>query len=185
MEKIFHLALTAFLLIPLWVGAAQAESKSPPPTKTQPQKGTLGIQDGSNVHLEYTLSDDKGKLLETNKGKDPLTYTHGQQQIIPGLEKALAGMHVGESKRVTVPPEQAYGPVNPNAITEVSKERIPPEALKVGAELVSQTKTGQVMPVRVKEIKEKTVVLDLNHPFAGKTLVFDVKVLNILPSKAK
>lgn len=185
MEKIFRLALMALVLIPLWTGTAQAQPQSPPPTKSQPQKEALAIQDGSKVHLEYTLSDDKGKLLETNKGKEPLIYTQGQQQIIPGLEKALVGMHVGESKRVAVPPEQAYGPINPNATAEVPKERIPPDALKVGAELVSQTKTGQVMQVRVKEIKEKTVVLDLNHPLAGKTLVFDVKVLNVLSSKAK
>lgn len=185
MKKIFRLALTAFLLIPWWVGAAQAEPKSPPPVKAQPQKEVIGIQDGSKVHLEYSLSDDKGKLIDTNKGKDPLIYTHGQKQIIPGLEKALSGMHVGENKRVTVPPEQAYGPINPKAVAEVPKERIPADALKVGAELVSQAKTGQVMPVRVKEVKEKTVVLDLNHPLAGKTLVFDVKVLNIESSKAK
>ena len=139
------------------------------------------VQDGSVVSLQYSLSGEDGKLIETNKGKDPLKYTHGRQQIVPGLEKEITGMKVGGEKKVKVDPEEAYGPVNAKAFQELPKEQIPPDGLKVGAILTAKGPQGQTIPVRIHEIKEKTVVVDLNHPMAGKTLVFDVKVLDIQP----
>lgn len=145
----------------------------------QKAKETKAIADGSQVSLEYTLSDDEGKMIESNKGKEPLVYTHGNGQIIPGLEKQLLGMKVGGAKHVTVKPEDAYGPVNPKAFQEISKANVPPEALKVGATLMARSTQGQAFPVRVHEIKDKTVVMNFNHPLAGKTLAFDVKVLDI------
>ena len=141
------------------------------------------VKDGMSVSFDYTLKDTDGKIIETSKGKSPLTYTHGQKQMIPGLEKQLTGMKVGDEKNVRVKPEEAYGPINKNAFQEVPKEKIPANGLKVGAMLASKTADGQVIPVRVAEIKEKTVVVDMNHPMAGKTLVFDVKIVDIqLPS---
>jgi FKBP-type peptidyl-prolyl cis-trans isomerase SlyD len=142
------------------------------------------VKDGSVVSLQYSLSEEDGKLIETNKGKDPLKYTQGNRQIIPGLEKVLAGMKVGGEKRVKVKPEDAYGVVSAKAFQEVPKEQIPANGLKVGATLSAKGPQGQEIPVRVYEIKEKTVVLDLNHPMAGKTLLFDVKILDIQPSAA-
>ena len=150
-----------------------------PQASAQKPKEESVVKDGSVVSLEYTLSDEKGKPLESNKGKEPLKYIHGQKQIIPGLEKELSGMKVGGEKHVQVKPEEAYGVVNPKAFQEVPKEKIPPDGLKVGATLMAKSPQGQSQPVRVAEIKEKTVVLDLNHPLAGKTLTFDVKVLDI------
>ena len=143
------------------------------------------VKDGSVVSLQYTLSGEDGKTIESNKGKEPLKYTHGSQQIVPGLEKNLAGMKMGEEKRVKVKPEEGYGPVDPKGFQEFPKEKIPSEALKVGTVLMARGPQGQQVPVRVHEIKEKTVVLDLNHPMAGKTLVFDVKVLDIQPAAAQ
>jgi FKBP-type peptidyl-prolyl cis-trans isomerase SlyD len=140
------------------------------------------VKDGTVVSLEYTLSGDDGKAIETNKGKDPLKYTQGSHQIVPGLEKGLAGMKVGEERRVKVKPEEGYGPVDPKGFQEFPKEKIPSEGLKVGAVLMAKGPQGQQVPVRVHEIKDKTVVLDLNHPMAGKTLVFDVKVLDVQPA---
>ncbi|MEK6664867.1 MAG: peptidylprolyl isomerase [candidate division NC10 bacterium] len=137
------------------------------------------IENGAKVQLEYTLKDDGGKVLDSNKGRDPLTYTQGQKQIIPGLEQALSGMRAGDEKKVTVKPADAYGEVNPNAVTEVPKEMLPPDALKVGTELVAQSQGGDRRIVRIKEVREQTVVIDLNHPLAGKTLFFDVKVLGV------
>lgn len=145
------------------------------------------IKDGSLVSLQYTLTGEDGKTIESNKGKEPLKYVHGQRQMIPGLEKELSGMKVGQEKHVTVKPEDAYGPVNQAAFQEIPKEKIPAEKLKemkVGAVVPAQTPDGQVVPVRVHEIKEKTIVFDGNHPMAGKTLVFDVKVLDIQPWQA-
>ena len=142
------------------------------------------VKDGSVVSLQYSLSEEDGKLIESNKGKDPLKYTHGSKQIVPGLEKELAGMKIGGEKRVKVKPEDAYGAVNSKAFQEVPKEQIPANGLKIGATLAAKGPHGQEIPVRIHEIKEKTVVLDLNHPMAGKTLLFDIKILDIQPSVA-
>ena len=133
------------------------------------------------VQLEYTLSDDAGKVLDSNKGQQPLTYTQGDQQLIAGLEKQLVGLRAGQEKKVVLKPDEAFGPVDPSAQTEVPKEALPPDALVVGAQLMARNAAGEERPVVVKEIKDKTVVVDLNHPLAGKTLVFDIKVLGIEP----
>src|SRR2546429_5163034 len=143
----------------------------------QNNKDEKVIKDGSVVSLQYTLSGDDGKTIESNKSKEPLKYTQRQHQIIPGLEKELTGMKVGGEKRIKVKPEDAYGPIDPKAIQEFPKEKIPPEGQKVGAILTARGPQGQAIPVKVKEVQEKTVVLDMNHPMAGKTLVFDIKVL--------
>lgn len=140
------------------------------------------VKDGMMVSLDYTLKGTDGKLIETNKGKEPLKYIHGQKTMIPGLERELTGMKVGGEKHVTVKPEDAYGKVNPNAVQEVPKEKIPPNALKVGAVLAARGPEGMVMQMTVREVKEKTVVVDMNHPMAGKTLVFDVKIVDIQPA---
>ena len=137
------------------------------------------IREGSQVALEYTLSDEAGTVIESNKGKQPMSYIHGKSQIIPGLEKELSGMKVGEEKKILVKPEDGYGPVNPDAFQEVPKDKLPPEALKVGTTLMAQGPQGQGIPVRVHEIKDTTVIMDFNHPMAGKTLSFDVKVSEI------
>jgi FKBP-type peptidyl-prolyl cis-trans isomerase SlyD len=102
--------------------------------------------------------------------------------LIPGLEKELTGMKVGSEKHVTVKPEEGYGLVNKEAFQELPKEKIPPEGQKVGAILTGQGPQGQPIKARVHEVKEKTVVVDFNHPMAGKTLVFDVTVVDIQPA---
>ena len=137
------------------------------------------VKDGLMVSLHYTLKSADGQVIETSKGKEPIKYVHGQKMMIPGLEKELTGMKVGSEKHVTVKPEDAYGPVNKNAFQEVPKEKLPPNGLKVGAILAAKSPEGRVVPMRVHQIKEKTVVMDMNHPMAGKTLVFDVKVVDI------
>jgi len=139
------------------------------------------IEKGSTVRIEYTVTDEQGKLLDTNKGRKALEFTHGQQQMIPGIEHELLGMHPGEEKQLVVKPEDGYGAVDPTAQTEVPRDAIPPEAQEVGKQLLARTRTGEQRLVMVKEVKEQTVVLDLNHPLAGKTLHVDVKVLGVDP----
>jgi FKBP-type peptidyl-prolyl cis-trans isomerase 2 len=134
------------------------------------------------VSFDYTLTDDGGKVIDSSKGKEPMNYTHGKGQIIPGLEREMVGMAAGAEKKVTVKPEDAYGPVNPQAFQEVPKDKLPPDALKVGIVLTAQGPQGQAVPVRVHEIKEKTVVMDFNHPLAGKTLSFDIKITAVKPA---
>lgn len=157
--------------------SAQAES--------QEGGSPMTVSDGKTISMEYTLTlENQNDVLDSNVGGEPLTFTQGTHQIIPGLENALEGMKEGESKTVTVKPAQAYGEVDPQAILEVPIEQIPSEARKVGAQL--QGKDGQGRPVhpKVKEVKDQVVVLDLNHPLAGKTLQFDVKILDIQAATA-
>jgi FKBP-type peptidyl-prolyl cis-trans isomerase SlyD len=137
------------------------------------------ISDGKTISMEYTLTLEDKKVLDTNVGGDPLNFTQGSHQIIPGLETALEGMKVGESKQVTVAPEQGYGAINPKAIQEVPLENIPENARKVGAQLQGKDAQGRMVQARVSDVKEQVVMLDYNHPLAGKTLLFDVKILNI------
>ena len=104
--------------------------------------------------------------------------------MIPGLEKALTGMKIGDERHVIVRPEDAYGKINPNAVQEVPKEKIPANALRVGSVLSARSPTGTVVAMTVRQINENTVLMDLNHPMAGKTLVFDIKVLDIDPAQS-
>jgi FKBP-type peptidyl-prolyl cis-trans isomerase SlyD len=165
-RALFYLAIVAVLLLSTRLIGETAETEAQ-------------IREGSQVALEYTLSDEAGTVIESNKGKQPMSYIHGKSQIIPGLEKELSGMKVGEEKKIQVKPEDGYGPVNPDAFQEVSKDKLPPEALKVGTMLMAQGPRGQGIPVRVHEIKDTTVIMDFNHPMAGKTLSFDVKIYEI------
>jgi FKBP-type peptidyl-prolyl cis-trans isomerase SlyD len=149
--------------------------------ETAAQSGELPstVSAGRRVSVEYTLTLDDQTVFETNVGEKPLTYTHGEGKMVPGLEKALEGMAVGDTKQVTVTPAEGYGPVDPEAVQEVEKQRLPPEALHVGAQLAGTLPDGRMVYPRVAAIKTDTVVLDFNHPLAGKTLHFDVKILAI------
>ena len=102
---------------------------SPAPTvNLQP---ATSVQQGVLVSIEYTLTDEAGKVIESNVGKEPLTYIHGAGQIVRGLEKELAGMKVGEQKKIQVKPEEGYGLPDPNAVQEILKDKIPAEAQQV------------------------------------------------------
>lgn len=133
---------------------------------------------GKVISLEYTVKLQDDQVVDTNVGKEPLTYTQGANQIIAGVETAVEGMTVGETKHVTVAAADAYGARDPEAYQEVPKEKVPQD-IKVGAQLHGKDANGRVVRPVVAEVKDDTVVLDFNHPLAGETLVFDLKVLNI------
>ena len=137
------------------------------------------IIDGKQVSLEYTLTLEDKSQVDSNVGKDPLVFTQGAHEIIPGLEKKLSGLKVGDSKQIEVSPEEGYGPVDPQRKQEVEATKIPEDARKVGAKLTGRGPDGRMVFAQVKEINGETVVLDLNHPLAGKKLFFDIKVLKI------
>jgi len=148
-----------------------------------PEAGASGpstITKGSSVAFEYTLTVEGGnEILDSNVGGPPLTYKHGAGEIIPGLEKAMEGMKVGESKHVVVAPEDAYGPVIEQAIIKVEKEKLPAEVRKAGSPVMLNTPDGRSLRGVVTEVGESEATVDFNHPLAGKTLVFDVKIVEI------
>ncbi len=142
----------------------------------------VAIGSNMDVALEYTLTVD-GAVVDSTEGKDPFHYIQGRKQVIVGLERQLQGLHVGDSKELTVTPEEGYGVIDPSAIVEVSNARLPQDAKPtVGMILRGLNPDGKSFRATVKEVKDQSVVLDLNHPLAGKTLTFNVKVLEIKPA---
>jgi FKBP-type peptidyl-prolyl cis-trans isomerase SlyD len=132
------------------------------------------------VSMNYTLKDEKGNVLDTSEGKEPLDFLYGKGMIIPGLEKALEGKEKGDSLKVTVEPEEGYGTYNEQAIGEVSKDNFQ-EGMepKVGMQVQAQDPNGNVQIFTITEIKDETVMLDGNHPLAGQTLYFDVDIADV------
>ena len=134
------------------------------------------IAAGNEVSFEYTLSV-SGEVVESSEGKAPLTYTQGGGQILPALEAELAGLQAGDEKSVSLSAEDGYGEVNPEAFQEVPADRIPEDARVVGAMLQSPEYPG---PIRVAEVRDDVVVVDLNHPMAGKDLKFDITIVDVV-----
>lgn len=153
--------------------------------KTVTLKPVDAIREGSIVSIEYTLTDESGQTIDSSAGKEPLTYIQGAGQIVLGLERQLNGLKVGDQRKIQVKPEDGYGLPDPKAFQEIPKEKIPPDAQKVGAMLMSKSAQGQAIAMRVSEVREKSVVVDLNHPLAGKTLTFDVKIVDIRAADGK
>jgi FKBP-type peptidyl-prolyl cis-trans isomerase SlyD len=139
------------------------------------------ITNGSVVRFEYTVSDENGEVLQSNKGNEPVTYTHGRHEIIPGLEKALSEMEVNQEKSIHVSPEEAYGEMDPKGFKEVPKSDLPLSDPQVGTPLSARGPQGEEVLIHIREVKPETVVLDFNHPLAGKRLNFDIKVLGVDP----
>lgn len=134
---------------------------------------------GKKVKLDYTLTVNN-EQIETSVGKEPLQFVAGDKSIIPGLETALIGMHVGEEKIVTVDPKDAYGEVDQKAFKEFPTSSLPKEMEpKPGMVLQAQAPDGESFPATIAELKGDKVVLDFNHPLAGKQLKFQVKILGI------
>jgi len=137
------------------------------------------IKNGDNVSVHYTGKLDDGSVFDSSRfeGREPLTVTLGQGQLISGFENGLIEMTVGETKTIEIEPENAYGDINPQLVSEVALSQVP-EGVKAGDMLQGQNQFGPVNVV-VKEIKEETVVLDMNHPLAGKKLIFDLEVVSV------
>jgi FKBP-type peptidyl-prolyl cis-trans isomerase SlyD len=137
------------------------------------------VADGLVVTIDYTLTVD-GAVLDSSEEEGPLEYLQGHQNIIPGLERELTGMKVGEKKEVTVAPVDAYGDIEDDAIVDVPLNEFPKDLpLQAGLELEVTDKDKNIMLATVLEVGEDTVKLDTNHPLAGKTLHFEVSVLDL------
>jgi len=135
------------------------------------------INAGDTVSVDYTGRLEDGKIFDSSQGKAPLTFTVGSGMLIKGFENALIGMKNGESKSVTILPEDGYGLRDDDAFVDLAKEHIPEDIpLAVGMILELQDPEGRPVPATVAEIGDKFVRMDINHFLAGKTLIFDLTV---------
>ena len=137
------------------------------------------VEDGRNVSIEYTLKLADGTVVDTNVDGEPLVYTHGNQQLLPALEKELEGMAATDTRSVQISVADGYGEVDPGLFREVPQEQVPEEARQVGQVLYAETPNGQPFQVKVHEIREDAIVLDMNHPLAGEALTFDIRIVSV------
>jgi len=146
----------------------------------------LTVCDDLVVSLDYTLRLDDGQILDTSADGEPLDFVQGHGQIVPGLEQALYGMAVGEEKDVVVEPDDGYGELDPDAVQFVPQGSFPPEmALQAGMELELVANSGEVLMAFVSEVRPDGILLDFNHPLAGETLYFNVKIAGLRPATAE
>jgi len=138
------------------------------------------VKANNTVKVHYTGKLTDGQIFDTSEGKEPIEFVLGQGQLIPGFEQGLIDMKVNEKKTITIAKEEAYGEVNEQLIQEVDKANLPQDMEpKVGMGLVSKSPEGQEMNLMIVDVKENSVVIDGNHPLAGRDLVFDLEVVEI------
>ena len=146
----------------------------------------MKVEKGSVVSVDYELHLGDGKLVDSSEPGAPLSYLHGEGQIVPGLESALEGLSAGDARRVVVAPAEGYGEHDARGVQEVPRDAFPSGVEpQVGMELVAQGPQGEAVPFVVREVKPETVVIDLNHPLAGKTLHFAVTVRDVRAATAE
>lgn len=139
---------------------------------------TVKANDTVKVHYTGRLAD--GEVFDSSVGGEPLEFTMGQGQLIPGFEAGVLDMAVNEKKTIVIPSEDAYGNKDENLVYEVQKDMLPPgEEPEVGMQLITQAPDGPQVPLVITEIKDETVIVDANHPLAGRELTFDLEVVSI------
>lgn len=139
---------------------------------------TAKVNDKVKVHYKGSLS--TGEVFDSSEGREPLEFTVGSGQVIPGFDKGIEGMKLDEEKTINIPAEEAYGDIRKELIQDVQKSALPEEIKpEVGMKLVSKTPEGQEIPLVVTEVADDTIKVDANHPLAGKDLVFEIKLVEI------
>jgi len=137
-------------------------------------------KDGDTVKVQYTGTLEDGSIFDTSVGGEPIEFTLGQGQLIPGFEKAVIGMKVGESKTVNIPVDDAYGPYRDDLVAVVGRENLP-EGMNpvVGQQLQITQADGSAIVVTVIKVSETTITIDANHPLVGKKLTFEITLVEI------
>ena len=142
----------------------------------------LKVADGQVIVMEYTLQGD-GEIIDTSAGHGPIEFIQGLGNIVPGLEKNLYGMAVGESKDVVVAAVDGYGEMDSQAYMEVPRDKFPEDiTMETGTQIELHDESGQPMVARIDQVGDTTVRLDFNHPLAGKELHFAVKIAGLRPA---
>lgn len=138
------------------------------------------VKENDKVKVHYTGKLNNGQVFDSSLERDPLEFTVGQGQMIPGFEKGVMGMEVNEKKTINIPSDEAYGERREELLKEVSNEQLPPDLKpEVGMGLVSKTPEGQEMQLVVAEVKDNSIIVDANHPLAGHDLTFELEVVGI------
>ncbi len=135
---------------------------------------------GDTVAVNYTGKLDDGTVFDSSSGREPLEFTIGSGQVIPGFEEAVIGMTPGETKTASLPPEQAYGSRHDELVITLGRDQVPEGmAITVGQRLSLRSPDNRELPVVVTAVNEESITLDANHPLAGKTLHFDIELVAI------
>jgi len=139
------------------------------------------VKTGDTVRVHYTGSLSDGKIFDSSADREPLQFTVGAHQVVPGFEQAVLGMSLGENKTAHIPADQAYGQRDNRLIIRVSKSQLPPGmTVKLNDQLQMRSGDGRVMNVTVAEIADNELVLDGNHFLAGRDLIFDIELVGIV-----
>lgn len=132
------------------------------------------------MKVHYTGKLDDGTVFDSSRDREPLEFTLGGGQVIPGFEEAVRDMEEGEETTVTIPPEQAYGERQDQAVIEVAREQLPDEIKpEVGMQLEVLSAGGGSFPARITEMNDRTITLDANHPLAGERLTFEIELVEV------
>ncbi len=137
-------------------------------------------QEGNTVSIHYTGRLEDGTVFDSSEGNDPLTFTIGAGQVIPGFEKAVLGLEPGQKGTTTIPPEEGYGAPSDNMVVELPRTQLP-EGInpEVGQHFQLSLEDGTQLPVIVTALSAESITFDANHPLAGKTLIFDIELVNV------
>jgi peptidylprolyl isomerase len=136
---------------------------------------------GDTVRIHYTGKLDDGTVFDSSEGREPLEFTIGQEQVIPGFEKAVLGMQPGEKRSTTIVPDEGYGPYQDEMVFEVDRSKLPGNMEpQVGMELQVRTPDGMMIPVVIVDVADDRITIDANHPLAGRDLVFDIELVEIV-----
>lgn len=136
---------------------------------------------GDTVKIHYTGKLEDGSVFDTSIDRDPLQFTIGENQVIPGFEKGVTGMEINESKTITIPMDEAYGPHREEMVLNIPRDQFPPDIEpKIGQQLQLSQADGKTMIAIVTQLSESNVTTDANHPLAGETLIFDIQLIEIV-----
>lgn len=139
------------------------------------------VESGDRIKVNYVGRFENGAIFDSSEGREPLEFTVGDEQVIAGFDRAVIGLKPGESRKVVVTPEDGYGEHVPGMVAEIERQQIPDhEKLVLGSMLEVSMEDGQSLEVQVVEISDETVVLDGNHPLAGKELHFEIELLDFV-----
>jgi peptidylprolyl isomerase len=176
------IAIIAIIVAVIVAGCVEKDESTPSPTPSTPiSTPAPTAKEGDTVKVHYTGTLEDGSVFDTSVEREPLQFTIGQGQMIPGFEQGVIGMKLGESKTITIPADQAYGPYNEDLVGVVERDHLPagmePE---IGQRLQSTQANGQIVVVTVINVSESTVTVDANHRLAGKDLTFEIQLVEII-----